>query len=498
MRSLCLLPGMASLAFCSLGCLDNLVPRHAASSDVPSAIHAPIIPDNAFITLNGPKAAHDELCANDGMHPHFPDDADKITASFCQDLKPGGVMPTPTSLDDLLTQLGIAFVDKTANGGNGTGGNPGFAMLAHSSALTARKVTTLTPTAFVFTPPPADGSKPSGYVFLAYDPGEQFVEVASHDPTLDEVNFYLVFFDKACKSAPGGCSNVDLLTPNLVTGWSNVREYESSTNLDNTIADCRQCHAPVDANPQILRMQEIEPPFTHWFSMQTEGGRALFADFHAAHGNAESYGPIPAPLIDKSDPALFAKMVTQAGFGDQPNAFDSQTIENELKASAPMQPAVNVPLGASATWARTFMGGATGRFIAAPYHDVKVTDPVKLATATQAYQDWLAGRRSDLPDLRDIFLDEGLRDMSFAARANADGAELVVQLCQQCHHSSLDLTITRENFLVDKLSSMSRAEKDLAIDRLMLPDNDRLKMPPVLFRTMTDDERDAMIAALKK
>jgi hypothetical protein len=407
-------------------------------------------------------------------------------------------MPTPQGLDDLLKQLGVPFADRTANGGNGTGGNPGVAMLSHSSALTARKVTTITPTAFVFTPPPADGSKPSGYVFVAFDPGEQFVEVASHDPTLDVVNFYIAFFDKACSSQPGGCTNTDLLTPNLTKGWSNVREYESSTSLNNTITDCRQCHAPVDSDPQILRMQEIKPPFTHWFSMQTEGGKALFSDFHAAHGTAEDYGGIPAPLLDKADPSLMAKMITQAGFGTQPNAFDSSAIESELKASAPMQPMINTPMGASPTWQNIYNQAADGAFIATPYHDVKVTDPAKLQTATQAYVDWAAGKRTDLPDIRDIFLDDGLRDMSFAARANSNGKQLLVQLCQQCHHQTLDLTLSRQNFLVDKLDTMSRAEKDLAIQRLGLIDNDRLKMPPALFRTMTDAERDLMIAELKK
>jgi hypothetical protein len=69
------------------------------------------------------------------------------------------------------------------------------------------------------------------------------------------------------------------------TGWSNVRIYESTTALDNTVADCRQCHIgnghdiPDTGDPLILRMQEIEPPHTPWFSAQTGGGQALLADF---------------------------------------------------------------------------------------------------------------------------------------------------------------------------------------------------------------------------
>ena len=313
----------------------------------------------------------------------------------------------------------------------------------------------MTPTAFVFTPPPADGSKPSGFVFLAFDPGETFVEVASHDPTADSVNFYLVLFDKDC-TTNGGCKNRDLLTQKLTEGWSNLREYESSTALNNTIADCRQCHAPDDSKPQILRMQEIKPPFTHWFSMQTTGGQALYEDFHKAHAVGEDYGPIPAALVDKSDPALMAQMITQAGFGDQPNAFDSAAIEAEVAAAAPMQPWSNAASGASATWQAAYDNAVAGQFIATPYHDVKVTDPTKLAKMTNAYHQFMSGGAADLPDIRDVFLDVGLRDMGFAPKVGLTGRQLLSQMCQQCHHSKLDLTISREKFLVDQLDTMNR------------------------------------------
>jgi hypothetical protein len=476
------------------GCIDDMVPAYPAiASSAPSTIVAPHLPADIFETLKGDDAMHAELCDADEEHPNFPADADTLTRVFCQDAA-GGVVPTPTSLDELLVLLGLDFKDRA--GGNGQGGNPGFALLGHSSALTARKVTTLTPTAFVFTPPPPDGSKPSGYVFLAFDPGETFVEVASHDPTTDEVNLYLVLFDKSCTAT--GCGTTDVLTPNLTKGWSHLRQYESSTSLNNTIADCRQCHAPDDSQPQILRMQEIEAPFTHWFSKQTDGGRALLADFHAGHPADEDYGPIPAAMIDASDPALMAQMITQAGFANQPNAFDSAQIEAEVMVSSKVQPMLNTPRGRSATWDATYMGGAAGQFIAAPYHDVKVTDPDRLAAASRAYLAWASGKTNGLPEIGDVFLDDALRDLSFAPQAGLDGRGLIVQLCSQCHNSRLDPTISRERFLVDQLDSMSRMEKDIAIMRLGMDPSTRLFMPPALFHTVTDDDKVAMIAELRK
>lgn len=472
--------------------------------DSPVTVLPPSIPANVFETLKSPADAHAELC-DPGVpaDPTFPDNADRITNRFCQDAKPGGVVPQPKGLHDLLTLLGLDFKDP--GGGNGVGGNPGFAILGHSSALTARKVSSITPTAFVFSPLLPDGKPPIDYLFLAFDPGESFVEVASFSPSDLAVNFYLVMFDKDCTNSAAGCGPNDMLTPNQITGWSNVRIYESTTALDNTIADCRQCHigsghdVPDTGDPLILRMQEIEAPHTHWFSAQTTGGQALLADFHAAHGTTEDYGGIPAALLDKSDPALMAQFITAAGFGDQPNVFHSAAIEAEVSASAPGQPAVNVPAGTSETWQASYDAAVAGSFIATPYHDVKITDPTKLAHMTSLYNQYQSGAAPQLTvDIADVFLDAATAEMGFAPRSAMDGQALLVQQCQQCHNTRLDPTITRDLFLVDQLDQMSRSEKDLAIDRLKTPLDTRLTMPPPLFRTVTPEQRALMIAELSK
>lgn len=469
----------------------------------PAPALAPTVPKDVFETLLAPGPAHDELCDHDPADLTFPDQADRITNRFCQDVKPGGVMPTPHNLQDLLTLLDLNF--KNPAGGNGIDGNPAFAILGHSSALTARKVSSITPTAFMFTPQLADGTLPPDYMFLAFDPGETFVEIAAFSPADQVVNFYLVLFDKDCTNTAQGCSHTDLLTPNLTTGWSNVRVYESTTALNNTIADCRQCHigagkdVPDTGDPLILRMQELEAPHTHWFSSGTEGGKALLSDFHAAHGNSEDYGGIPAGLIDKSDPGKMAAFIKAAGFEAQPNVFHSAAIESEVVAAAPSQPAINTPIGASTTWQKLYNDAVAGKFIPPPYHDVKISDPDKLAHMTSLYQKWRSGEVATLDeDIREVFLDDGLVDMGFEARPLSNARQLLVQQCQQCHHSRLDPTISRDLFLVDKLDEMSREEKDVAIERLLLPVDTRLTMPPPLFRTISPAERNLLIGLLKK
>jgi hypothetical protein len=117
---------------------------------------------------------------------------------------------------------------------------------------------------------------------------------------------------------------------------------------------------------------------------------------------------------------------------------------------------------------------------------------------TAQYQSYLAGTQSVVPDIRDVFLDAGLRDLGFAPKAGLDGNTLLQQMCQQCHNANLDPSVSRDNFRVDQLARMARAEKDLAITRLKLSTDTRLVMPPPLFRTITDEEKQAMIAELQK
>jgi hypothetical protein len=474
--------GLILGALAVTGCQPPVVtdlPRSA-----PATIDPPTIPPDVFSTL--PTAQADALAVL--CDPS--NDQDRVTEAFCQ-------IPTPTphGLNDVLTLLGLDFKD--VNGGNGKNGNPGFALLGHSSALTARKISTITPTAFVFTP--ATGHQmPIDFVFLAFDPGEHFVEIAANAPATSTLNFYLVLFDQACTTAPGGCTPTDNLTPALTTGWSNVRVFEDGNSLGNMIVNCAVCHDPNTTGTTFLRMQEIKEPFTHWFSRSTAGGVSLLADFHAAHGTTEDYGPIPAALIDKSDPAVMARAISAAGFGEQPNVFESASIEAQVADVQPMQPSLNVPSGWSSDWQSIYDLAVAGQFIAAPYHDVKVTDPDKLAKMSGAYQSWMSGQAAEIPNIQDVFLDDGLRDMGFAPKKGLDGKGLLQQMCQECHNANLDPLITRDLFLVDQLDAMSRAEKDVAIARLNDSADTVLRMPPMLFRTITQDERAAMIAELEK
>ena len=252
----------------------------------------------------------------------------------------------------------------------------------------------------------------------------------------------------------------------------------------------------------MLRMQERRAPWTHWFrnNGNQPGGVTLLQDFQAAHGTLEDYAGIPANLLDtpRSDPLVLEALVDNNSVSPQPNEFNTTKIEQQVKASNPAEPALNMPMGASSTWQQIYDFAAGGNAIPVPYHDVKVTDPSKLSSLTASYRAFVGGTLDAraLPDLRDALLDGALADMGLRPRPGADGTGILQQMCQRCHNGTLDQTISRARFNVESMASMSRAEKDLAIDRLTQPASSPKLMPPARFGGLSDAERQTVVGFL--
>ena len=455
-------------------------PRTAAKEGLPDPLEG----------LARGQQQNDNLCARAGVlndvNPRF----NAVTNAICVEKK------RITSIKELQAALGIDFKKIDAAGTNGSNGNPGFALLGHSSSLVARSVSAINPRAFVFTGLPGRPVRAPGYVAIGFARGEPFVEIAADSPRTGKLTMYLFKFDIACEENHT-CQNADLLTPAIEQNWKGFTLYDDE-DLKNTLMDCRHCHQPDASGPMMLRMQELEVPWTHWFRNDNPGGLTLLQDYFRAHSENEDYGGIPGALIQKSDGRALEDLVKGQGFANQPNVFDSPRIELEVARSQSGQPEVNSPKGTSPTWKALFDRASSGQFIPPPYHDVKVTDPNKLQYATDAYKNFMANGGGTLPDIRRVFLDEALEALTFVPTAGLPGRDVLMQTCAQCHNSNLDLSITRAKFDMNKLGTMSRAEKDVAIARLLLPSSDRLKMPPASFRSLPDDARDAAIAELKK
>jgi len=251
-------------------------------------------------------------------------------------------------------------------------------------------------------------------------------------------------------------------------------------------------------------MQELETPWTHWFFRSSEGGRALIADYIAAKGD-ETLAGLSREQIEGSHPGSLFMQALYGGGYEQPNVFDSQAIEDEVRASAALrggnQPFDNAIPGESATWREGYERSKRGEAITFPYHDVKVTDPAKLARMTDAYQAYRRGDldRSDLPDIRDVLPDDPQRlaEMGILTEPGLSGEEVLLQACSTCHNARLDQDLSRARFRAD-LDGVSRAEKKLAIARLELPEDDPRAMPPPRLRRLTAEARKRAIEALRR
>jgi hypothetical protein len=376
----------------------------------------------------------------------------------------------------------------------------GFAITAHSTSLVSRSVSALNPRVIFIREPDERGQE---LTFMAFARGEQFSEMAVRDRISGELQFYLLTFEQACNET--ACGPGDLLTERAEVGWRNVNVY-AEEDLENTPRDCRVCHQTEGpGTPKLLRMQELEPPWNHWFYSFVPGGRTVIRDYLAAKGEEMFAGLSAEDIALRSQPGILRAALFFANPGPQPNLFVSADIEQEVIESAAErggnQPEDNSVPGESETWNAIYARSKRGEAIAVPYHDVKVTDPNKLANMTAAYTDYRAGElpADSLPDIRDVFPDDEmlLARMGFATEPGMDAKEVLMQACAQCHNDRLDQTLSRARFNVD-LSKVSRAVRDRAIARLQLPLDDPQVMPPSGFRHLSDDAKQELIELLQQ
>ena len=509
--------GFATIAACSSGGGlglgdDSLDPGSAGQSDggaggssnasngnsgdgtsgVDSGLNLDTVADPLFFLPQG-TAQLTALCAR-GL-------GDAVSKAFCMPTTP----PVITSLVDLQKLLGLDF--KAGNDKNANGGNPGFVLSGHSSSLVTRFVSAINPRAIIFTPPKSTGrvNNPqalASFVAMGFVRGEQFVELISNDPTNgNKLDFFLFKFQHACDATPEGCNNGDVLTPAVESNFTGVYSLYNEEDIKNTIFDCQQCHqSGGPSTTKILRQQELQNPWGHFFRNNRINGQVLLSDFASAHDVSEAYAGIPGTAITNSDPAQLEGLVENQGFQAQPNEYTTQKILGEVQSVNANEPASNVPSGTSSTWSKLYANSMSGTDIPVPYHDIKVTDPTKLANAVTAYKAVMAGSMpsSSLPDILDIFLDSAMQDLSFRPAAGLSGAQILTQMCTQCHNTKLDQSETRERFRIDDIQNMTRAEKDIAIHRLQLPAGVFRKMPPPRFRELSTDEINLVVTELQK
>jgi hypothetical protein len=435
---------------------------------------------------------------------------DVVARAFCASSTP----PVITSLTDLLALLGLDF--KPGVIANGSGGNPAFSALAHSSSLVARVTSAINPRIFVMTPPasisgigqrsPMPFVPNPEFVITAFARGEQQVEIASKDPSNGgAINFYLFTYQQACNSSPNGCSNADRFLPRAESGFTGYTLYQD-TDLQNTQFACETCHQPQGkGTPKILRQREQQYFWMHWINFCGPAPERCFSDadrgilakaYIAAHGT-ETYGGVP--IVNLSAPVHLQGLIeNNYGYNNEPDEFPTGRISGEDHASNPGAPLVNDPPSTSATWQAMYDRAKSGETVLLPYVDVSAADATKLANATSAYQAVVAGTMSpaQLPDLSDVFLNAALPKLLFRPDPSLNGRGIIVEMCHQCHNSGVDRSLSRSNFDVDRLDQLPQGEKNVAIQRLMLPATAARHMPPHRFRELAPSELNMVVQYL--
>lgn len=446
----------------------------ACVSERPSEPNAPAVRERAPLAKGD--AQWKKLCGRGG--------SDLVLDTFC-----GNARPNVRGIAELRSALGIAGPGSSVEG---------FAITGHSSSLIARSISAINPR-IIFV---RAETGVSDLLALAFARGEPFAEIAVRDRGSNELRFYLVSFALECEEHEGGCTPGDLLTEAIETGWKDLNLY-ADEDLANTPLDCLTCHQPDGpGTPKFLRMQELDAPWNHWFFQLTDGGRTLASDYRAAKGD-EPFAGLRAEELVNSNPGLLSSTLFFAGSGMQPNAFVSAQIEREVRESAAArggnQPEDNSVPGESPTWNAIYERAKRGEAIPVPYHDVKVTDPAKLARMTEAYTDYREGRlpREELPDIRDVYPDDPalLAKMGFATEPGMDGEAVLMQACSQCHNDRLDQGLSRARFNVNALDA---EQKSRALARILLPPDNPDLMPPPRFRTLTEEARTRLAEFLQQ
>lgn len=404
--------------------------------------------------------------------------ADPFARALCE---PG----SPPALPDLQ-----ALLDLVDLGGDDA---RAFALTGNSTSLVARSVSAVNPRIIVFPRVGSDLKRPEAMTAVGFVRGEQFVELVSRDPTTDDLNFYLIRFEQTCNYQAAHCDLASLLTDAIERDWTAYSVYDHE-DLEATSFDCLSCHQPGPAgSKRILRMQELESPWLHWFpqrlGQRTESDRVLVTQFAEAHEFDTQYGGIPIATItgalDEGSGAQLEALVRAEGFAEQPNPFDSRILA-ELKA------------GASPTWDARFETHLRGEAIAVPYPAVDVTDPERRSAAVGSYRDVVQGLapRETLLDLRDVFSADASSKLSFVPWSADDGRSVLVQMCARCHDGRGNPALDKNQFNVLRLDEMSREMKDRAIARITA--SGPLQMPPWRVATLPPAAVDSAVRELQR
>lgn len=294
-------------------------------------------------------------------------------------------------------------------------------------------------------------------------------------------------------------------------------------DLAGTAVDCLVCHQPKGPGTErLFRMQELRNPWTHWVASgpipnslmdhskpppglvlterTTDTMFVMAPIFRAAHGKDTRYGGIPLrELLDEDETAFRLAAGALERFvedywsarGRVAAIYDQDFQDVSFENFAVLRESVNG--GPPVQWSKYFAEVKANQRFAVPYHELSTADPAKLSRASDSF-----GSGEKAWDLSDIFSDEAEIAMSFRPSADETGEELLTHFCARCHNGRLDQTKSRARFDAERIKEMSAEERALAVERLLLPLDSPLKMPPAFVAELDDGAIARLRAVLER
>lgn len=348
---------------------------------------------------------------------------------------------------------------------------------------------------------------------VTYGRGEELVEMLAFDPASNDLSFYVLRFQKSCDADPKGCGAADLYTPEVERGWTGWTLYQDR-DLANTSFDCLMCHQPAGpGTPKLLRMQEFEFPWMHWFPAgdpmpgRTPSEIVLQEYMAEMHGHEQEYAGVtlrellvPTSLTSGETGAqslnnfilsywgarggVPAPLVRTTG---QDFAFPTAIVQTEERA------------GKRDFWNAAFAQVASGQRLPIPYYKDDPSDPEKRAAAVDSYLavTTKGAAAETLLSPSDILSTEAQRAMSHVPGPDETPQELLQHFCGRCHNSRLDQTLSRARFNVDRIESLTAEQKQNAVSRLKQAPGSALLMPPRRFATLPDEALQRLVQFLQ-
>ncbi|MBJ93895.1 MAG: hypothetical protein CMP23_05395 [Rickettsiales bacterium] len=437
----------------------------------------------------------------------------KVRDVFCD-----GTPPTIDSSAALLAAFGLSFngpLDLTAQA-ELDNGNPGWAALGHSAALSRRSVSPLNPRVIVHSQVRSHLEPSPGFVAVALSRGEDFAEIITHDPVRNDIDFFLFKFNMNCAD-PANCTNEELYSERFESGWSDYSIYDSD-DLANTALDCLQCHEhglrTSSLNRRSPLMFQLNRVWIHWlYNVNHFRGWADTLDdrgplhrmlelYVAAHGTEAEprgglYGGIPGGALYASRPRSLEDLIEANGFG---NGFDPSSYEPTGSAIGLIDHQAR-GLFFNHPWEELYELNLNGLVIAPPGRGEVPFSEARLQAAIDDYNAYRNGSSELFPDPTALFEPQDLSAVGLAVQPDLSPPEILMNACSQCHHDGLDQNLSRANFklgpiargrpgsgLGDHLAQLDEEQLLMIQQRLRLPADHLAAMPPARFRQLSAEQ----------